>query len=150
MNGYHFPERGLILASKIRLAFSVLRIAYGGFFIFVGLYGGYSILAGRGNPFTVEPGPGADFQSALEATGFVVPVMLTCYVLGGAALLSSRTAPLGIVVLAPFVTVIFFYHVLLGGSVLWAVFWAAGLLLLAWRFRDAFRGLVSYSDSRRD
>ncbi len=106
------------------------------------------MLAGQGNPFAGEPGPGADFQNALEASGFIVPVMLTCYVLGGAALLFSRTAPLGIVLLAPFVAVIFFYHILLGGSALWALFWAAGLLLLAWRYRDAFKALVSFSDSR--
>jgi hypothetical protein len=72
--------------------------------------------------------------------------MLACFVLGGSALLSSRTAPLGIVILAPSVVVIFFYHLLLGGSPAWGTFWAAGLLLLAWRFRDAFAGLVTFSD----
>lgn len=130
----------------MQLAISIFRIAYGAFFLVVGLYGGFELLSGRGNPFAPEPGPGADFQKALEATGFLVPAMLACFLIGGAALMFKRTSPLGIVILAPFVFVIFFYHLLLGGSAAWAAFWAAGLLILAWRFRSAFRPLVTYSD----
>lgn len=141
---------GLVLASKTRLAISVFRIAYGGFFLVVGLYGGYSVFSGGGNPFAPDPGPAADFQNALEATGFVVPLMLACYVIGGTALLFSRTAPLGIILLAPFVAVIVFYHLFLGGSALWAGLWGAGLLLLAWRYRDAFTPLVRFSDAGSD
>lgn len=138
------------MTSGVRLSISVFRVAYGAFYLAVGLYGGFSLLAGRGNPFTVEAGPGADFQDALQATGFIIPLMLTCYVIGGAALLFNRTAPLGIIVLAPFVVVIFSYHVLLGGSVWWAVLWATGLMLLAWRYRDAFVPLVNFTDRGAD
>lgn len=124
---------------------SIFRIGYGGFFVIVGLYGSYSLFSGGGNPFDVEAGPGADFQRALEETGFVVPVMLACFIIGGSALFLSRTAPLGIVTLAPFVVVIFGYHVLLGGSVVWALFWAAGLLFIAYMFRARLGALAGLS-----
>lgn len=126
-------------------ASKIFRIAYGAFYLLVGMYGGYSLLSGGGNPFGVEPGPGADFQAALEETGFVVPIMLLCFSVGGAALLFARTAPLGIVLLAPFVVVIFFYHVMLGGSVAWAIFWAAGLAFLIYLFRARLGVLVGLS-----
>ena len=134
------------MTSMARLIMAAFRMAYGGFFVAVGLYGGVSLLSGDGNPFDVQPGPGADFQAALEGTGFVVPVMLLCFVIGGAALLRNRTAPLGIIVLAPFVVVIFLYHLLPGGNAPWGAFWAAGLLLLAWRYRKAFKTLVAFED----
>ncbi len=124
---------------------SIFRIGYGAFFVFVGLYGGYSLVSGGGNPFSVEPGPGANFQAALEETGFIVPLMLICFTGGGSALAFRRTAPLGIVLLAPFVVVIFFYHVLLGGSALWAIFWAAGLAFLAYTFRERLGVLAGLS-----
>ena len=124
---------------------SIFRIGYGAFFVIVGIHGGYSLLSGGGNPFDVQPGPGADFQRALEATGFVVPVMLGCFIFGGSALFCPRTAPLGIVLLAPFVVVIFCYHVLLGGSVAWAVFWAGGLLFLGYVFRAKLGVLAGLS-----
>ena len=126
---------------------SIFRIGYGAFFVIVGLYGSYSLLSGGGNPFDVQPGPGADFQRALDETRFVVPVMLTCFILGGSALFSNRTAPLGIVILAPFVVVIFGYHVLLGGSVSWATFWAGGLIFLAYVFRARLGVLAGFSRS---
>lgn len=125
-----------------RWASSIFRIGYGLFFVIVGFYGSYILLSGGGSWFTVEPGPGADFQSALLETGFIVPAMYACYIVGGAALFFNRTAPLGIVVLSPFVVVIFFYNVLLGGSVAWAVFWAGGLVLLAYLYRSRLGVLV--------
>ncbi|MBY6217579.1 hypothetical protein [Qipengyuania aquimaris] len=69
------------------------------------------------------------------------------FILGGLALAVKRTAPLGIIILAPFVAVIFFYHLLLGGSAAWATGWAGGLLLLAWHHRSAFVPLVTFDRS---
>lgn len=132
----------------IQWALTIFRAGYGLFFILIGAYGGLSLLSGRGNPFDSAPGAGTEFQNALEATGFMHPLMLGCYVIGGVALLFKRTAPLGIVVLAPFVVVIFFYHTLLDVSLLWAAFWAAGLALLAWQMRAAFLPLVNYTESK--
>lgn len=128
---------------------TIFRFGYGAFFALVGLYGSFSLLSGAGNPFSVEPGAGAAFQEALDETGFIVPVMLACYVVGGFALMFARTAPAGIVILAPFVVVIFFYHVSLGGSVTWAIFWLAGLLYLAYVFRAQLGVLVGLPLEKR-
>ena len=125
-----------------RWASLIFRIGYGLFFFVVGLYGSYYLLSEGGSWFTVEPGPGADFQAALLETGFIAPAMYACYIVGGAALFFNRTSPLGIVVLAPFIVVIFFYNVLLGGSVAWAVFWAGGLVFLAYLYRSRLGVLV--------
>lgn len=130
-----------------RFAWSALRIAYGGFFAVVGAWGAISLARGEGNPFVSGSGPGPDFQEAMEATGFLVPLMLAMFILGGLALAVRRTAPLGIILLAPFVAVIFFYHLLLGGSAAWAFGWASGLLLLAWHHRSAFVPLVTFDRS---
>lgn len=123
----------------------IFRIGYGSFYLLVGLYGSYSLVSGEGNPFAVEPGPGAKFQAALDETGFIVPIMLVCFLAGGGALTIDRTAPLGIMLLAPFVVVIFFYHTMLGGSLIWAFFWAGGLILLAYQYRSQLGVLVGIS-----
>ena len=120
----------------------IFRIGYGLFYLIVGLYGSYVLLTGGGAWFTVEPGPGADFQAALIETGFIPPAMYACYIVGGAALFFNRTAPLGIVILAPFVVVIFFYNVLLDDSVAWGIFWAGGLAFLAYLNRTRLGVLV--------
>ncbi|MCA0911245.1 hypothetical protein [Qipengyuania gaetbuli] len=127
-----------------RLFWHVFRIAYGGFFAVIGAWGSVALFRGQGNPFLSGEGPGPDFQAAMEATGFLVPTMLGLFVVGGLALSIERTAPLGVILLAPFVTVIFFYHLLLGGSAIWGFGWAIGLVILAWRYRSGFGGLVNY------
>ena len=51
-----------------------------------------------------------------------------------------------VVLLAPYVVVIFFSHLMLGGSAGWGTMHAALLALFAWQFRDAFRPLWSRRD----
>lgn len=125
------------------IAITALRIVYGGFFAAIGFYGGWSMLSGKSNPFPPKPGPGAQFQDALLQTGFMIPLMLGSFVIGGLALISGRAAPLGIIILAPAVIVIAFYHVILpGGSRVWGLGWAVALVILAWHYRAAFRPLI--------
>ena len=126
------------------IAINVLRLAYAAFFIAVALYSGWSLLSGQGNPFISGDGPGPRFQQALLETGFMIPLMLIFYFIGGALMLLRRTTPLGLVLLAPFMTVIVFYHLLLHGSAVWALGWFAATALLFWHFRRAFRPLVSW------
>jgi hypothetical protein len=84
------------------------------------------------------------FQKALTESHFMDPLLaLTCF-FGGAALLTRRTAPLGIAMLAPVVVVIFFFHLVLSGNWIWGTLnlvWFAGL---AWCFRGAFTTLWTY------
>jgi hypothetical protein len=92
--------------------------------------------------------PGAiAFQKALTETRFMDPLLALACLLGGAALLVRRTAPLGIVMLAPVVVVIFLFHLALTGNWIWGTLnlvWFAGL---AWRCRGAFTPLWSYSET---
>jgi hypothetical protein len=87
------------------------------------------------------------FQKALTATHFMDPLLaLTCLV-GGVALLSRRTAPLGIVMLAPVVVVIFLFHVVLTGNWPWGTLNLAWIAGLGWCYRRAFTALWTYSES---
>lgn len=81
------------------------------------------------------------FQKALTESRFMDPLLaLTCFV-GGAALLIPRMTPLGIVVLAPVVAVIFLFHVVLSGNWMWGSLNLIWLGALAWRYRNAFSTL---------
>jgi hypothetical protein len=71
-------------------------------------------------------------------------VCLACLV-GGGAMLFRRTTPLGIVILAPLVIIIFCFHMVITKSYLWG---ALNLVLLAanaWRFRRGFDPLWNYA-----
>jgi hypothetical protein len=93
--------------------------------------------------FEISP-QNAAFQGALMVTGFIVPILAVTYVVAGGLMLFKRTAPLGIVLLAPFVLVILFTHLFLNGRPAWGIMHACFLLLFAWQFRSAFVPLWSY------
>ncbi len=87
------------------------------------------------------------FQMALTESRFMDPLLASTCLFGGAALLFRRTSPLGIVVLAPVVVVIFLFHVVLSGNWIWGtlnLIWISGL---AWRSRRAFATLWSYVET---
>ena len=86
----------------------------------------------------------AAFQEALKSTGFIVPIMALTYVVSGGLMLFRRTAPLGIVLLTPFVLVILFTHLFLNGRPAWGIMHASFLVIFAWQFRSAFVPLWSY------
>lgn len=123
---------------------TLFRIAYGLFFIAVDAWVAFMVSRGEDEIFPQTREAAAAFSKALADTGFVNPLMAATFLAGGLCLLFKRTAPLGIVLLAPSVTIVFFFHVFLTGNWAWGAFWAAGLALLAWRFRAAFRPLWSF------
>jgi hypothetical protein len=87
------------------------------------------------------------FQKALTETHFMDPLLAVACLLGGAAMLIHRAAPLGIVILAPVVVVIFLFHLVLTGNWVWGTLnlvWFAGLAL--W-YRKAFTALWNYSEA---
>lgn len=86
----------------------------------------------------------AAFQNALEATGFIVPILAMTYLLAGGLMIFKRTAPLGIVLLAPCVLVILLTHLMLNGNPVWGIMHAGLLLLFAWQFRSAYSPLWNY------
>jgi hypothetical protein len=78
------------------------------------------------------------FEKAMAETGFMNPLLcLACFV-GGGALFVRRTAPLGIVILAPLVIIIFWFHIVITKSYLWGALNLIWLAALAWQVRHAF------------
>ena len=60
--------------------------------------------------------PGAAFMEALQATGYILPMMYASQVLMGVMLLSGRFVPLALVVLAPITLNIFLFDLFLNPS----------------------------------
>lgn len=129
---------------KEPIAWRWLRWVYAAFYIIIGLQAALSLLGFLPKPdFNLSPENTA-FQEALAKTGFIVPIMSLAYMVAGTALLFCRTAPLGIVLLTPFIVVIFFTNILLEAKWIWGTAHTLILIALAWHFRQAFRSLWNY------
>jgi hypothetical protein len=100
-------------------------------------------------PLTPPTTAGRALLEALTETSFFTPMLAVTFLSGASALLSQRTAPLGIVLLAPPMVMIFFFHIFLTGMVLWGTAWAGALAVLAWGHRDAFKALVTFRGPAR-
>lgn len=123
------------------LFIALLRVGYASFFIIYGVLIAAFLIFGVGSPPPQSVPEAQQFMNWVDQS-FLVWLGGASFLLGGSALLFARTAPFGIVLLAPSVVFIFFFHLTYTGSVVWGGFWLAGLVLLAWTFRDAFRPLV--------
>jgi uncharacterized membrane protein YphA (DoxX/SURF4 family) len=90
-------------------------------------------------PMTGYPG---QFIGALYATGYL-SIIAALQVIGGALLLAGRFVPLGLTLLGPIIVNIDLYHIFMDRSGLGiAAIVSALYLLLVWRYRSAFVGLV--------
>ncbi len=85
-----------------------------------------------------------EFTNAIFATGFIGPIMSVTYVASGILMLFNRTAPLGIVLLTPFIVVILFTHLMLNGNPPFGILLAALLGIFAWQFREAYQPMWNY------
>ncbi|MFL5295160.1 MAG: hypothetical protein ACJ798_02145 [Phenylobacterium sp.] len=85
-------------------------------------------------------------DTALHQSGFMDPLLAASYVVGGAALAWRRTAPLGLVLLAPAIVVIFFFDTFLARLPIPGVLTLAVWGLLALRFLPAYQGLWTYGE----
>jgi hypothetical protein len=123
---------------------TIIRRVYSAFFF---LIGAQSLLMVSGilpaSEFPGSPETKA-FTEAIFATGFIGPIMSVTYVASGILMLFNRTAPLGIVLLAPFVVVILFTHLMLNGSPAIGILIASLLGLFAWQFRRAYQPMWNY------
>lgn len=120
------------------------RWLYGGYFLFVAAMVVRMLWFGAAGVHEPTAASKA-FTDAMTATGFLNPLLMVDYALGGGALLFRRTAPLGLALLAPPVVVIFLFHLRLTGNVVWGGGWALDWAFLAWRYRAGFDGLWSYA-----
>jgi len=129
------------------IAWRIVRYLFAAYYIYVGVRVGLT-LVGVTPPIPLKvSAESAAFQGALAKTGFVDPALVATYIASGGALPLHRTAPLGVVLLAPVMVIIFLTDTLLDKAWLWASGHALVLLALAWHFRAAYRPLWNYSSS---
>lgn len=128
----------------MKIAGTVLRWLYGLFYTYIG--GSWTLHLLMGWPWITPPEPprAKALTAAFTASGLVDPMIAGTCLVGGLLLLVRRTAPLGIAVLAPLVTGIFLFHLLLSGGWAWGAAHFAILIVLAWLHRSAFKPLWSY------
>lgn len=87
------------------------------------------------------------FFAALHASGFMLPLLGLCFLIGGLLLLLDRTAPLGLIFLAPPIVVIPLYNALLERQPFTSgPFVVAIELFLAWYYWKRFEPL--WNDDR--
>ncbi len=120
------------------LAWTVLRVLFGLFFI----YAPIMVIVKFGGQQPPETVPAAaHFTEALNATGFMNPLLIASLLIAGALLLFDRTAPLGLIILAPSILVIACFHAFLSGQYVWGAIWPIWFLILVWRYRKVFARL---------
>ena len=90
------------------------------------------------------------FTEVIFSTGFIGPIMSITYFSSGILMLFNRTAPLGIVLLAPFVVVILFTHLMLNGNPAIGIITALLLGVFAWQFRKAYQPMWNYPKGSPD
>jgi hypothetical protein len=123
----------------------ILRYLFAAYYLLVGIYLALSLAGVIAAPHPKVSAASAAFQGALGKTGFMFPLLAFTYVAAACALFSVRTAPLGLVLLAPVAVIIFFTDTLLDTAWLFGTLNSAVLAALAWHFRAAYRPLFSYS-----
>lgn len=119
--------------------------------VFFFLIGAHALLVSAGIlPHSEYPGSPESkaFAEAVFSTGFIGPIMSITYVASGILMLFKRTAPLGIVLLVPFVVVILFTHLMLNGNPVFGIILASLLGLFAWQFRKAYQPMWNYQDEK--
>jgi len=118
------------------------RIVFALFYFYVGVK--WFALHGLGDPVKDAVAASTVLESAMAQSRFMNPLLAFGCLLGGAALFFRRTAPLGIVLLAPIVIIIFFFHLVVTGIWPWGALHLIWLTALAWHFRRGFDPLWNY------
>lgn len=84
------------------------------------------------------------FTHAIFETGFISPLMSVTYFVAGILILIKRTAPLGLILLAPFIVSILLTHLMFEPNPMFGIFIFLWWLFLAWQFRSAFQPMWNY------
>jgi putative oxidoreductase len=121
-----------------RFTLTAARWVFGLFYASTGIAIACYVLFGVGTPPKQPTLAATAFTEALSQSGFIDPMLAVVYILGGLALLRERTAPAGIVLLAPVVSVIFCFHLVLSGQWIWGTVNFLWLLALAYAYRASF------------
>jgi uncharacterized membrane protein YphA (DoxX/SURF4 family) len=124
-----------------RYATHAARIALGSLFLMSGLNGFLEFIP---PPSTPVPAGAIAFAGALASTGYMMQLICATEAAVGLLLLLNRFVPLALVLLAPVVVNIVAFHVFLAPAGLGMALVVLALELgLAWRCRDAYRGVLS-------
>jgi uncharacterized membrane protein YphA (DoxX/SURF4 family) len=115
---------------------TVVRVLLGGLFVVAGLN---KLLMFAAPPL---PEAAASFFAALQATGYFMPLLGTVEVVSGLLLISGQFVPLALVVLAPVVVNVAFFHALLAPDLVITPLVVGAELFLAWHHREAFEALL--------
>lgn len=127
-------EKSVVLCRS----FTVLRLLAGVNYLSVALIALFHIFP---MPEGTTPA-GIAFFAELHASGFMIPLLGLCFLLGGLLLLADRTAPLGLIFLAPPIVVIPLYNWLLENQPFTSGPFVVTIeILLAWYYRDRFQPL---------
>ena len=132
---------------KIDKLLTPLRWVYALLFV---LIGARSLLVIAGfMPASEYPGsPEAkEFAEAIFSKGFISPLMSITYFVSGILIIIRRTAPLGLVLLAPFVLSILLTHLMYEPNPFFGILIALLWILFAWRFRKAYQPMWNYRQS---
>lgn len=116
----------------------IVRTLLGALFVFSGLNKLVPFMA-----LPPMPQPATSFLGALAATGYFFPLLGLTEVVGGGLLIAGRFVPLALVVLAPIVVNIAFFHVLLAPNLASVAMIVGAQLYLAWVYRVAFAGVLA-------
>lgn len=117
---------------------ALVRTLLGALFVFSG--------ANKLVPFMEMPSlpqPATSLLGALAATGYFLPLLGLTEVVAGALLIVGRFVPLALVVLAPIVVNIAFFHLVLAPDLVSVAMIVGAQIYLAWVYRDAFSGVLA-------
>jgi hypothetical protein len=127
-------------------AWTGLRWLFALFFFLTGVAIAVHLATGWGSNIHQPTLSAQALDDALHQSGFMDPLIGASYLVGGAALALRRTAPLGLILLAPTVVVIFFFDTFLARLPVPGVLTLAVWGLLALRLLPAYRGLWTYGE----
>lgn len=100
-----------------------------------------------GNHPPEEVEAAGDFTGALNRSGFMNPLLILSLLAGGVAILFDRSAPIGLLLVAPAITVIGLFHFVLTSSYIWGSIWPIWWGVVAWHYRFVFARLWAPADS---
>ncbi len=121
----------LVLAARILLGAIFLIFGLNAIFMFIPM------------PAPVMSDQGTQLMGAFVAVGYFIPLLKAVEIICGFCLVVGVFVPLSLVVLAPVIIQILFFHLFLApGGLLLAVVLAVLELSLLWSYRDSYRSLL--------
>jgi len=127
---------------KTILLVTIPRILLGLLFLVSAIDGFWWLATGTNfiHPPTSERG--LAFEAALQNSGFIWPMIKVVNLIGGLSLLFNVVPAFGLALIAPIMTVIVFFHLVLNpqGLPVAAILVVLGLLLV-WAYRDRYAAL---------